>query len=304
MEADAEPSSPVAPWLPLTPGRAGRLAAFHRGRLAFVAFLTAFLVAGAVLRLAQVAWFPAIQEAISQMPAGTALDGGVLKWPEDGRRMLADNMYLSAAGGAAADAPGVQAADLHLEFTSQALWITWMAGHLRLAYPAGYVIDLDPATLEPLWEAWRPQLYAGVLLGTLLLVWLVWGLIALVFTPFLAGVARLLGRPAGLGTAWWLAVAAFLPGSGLLAVAIFLYGFRYLNLPMAMAALALQVLLAVLLLCLAPWGLPAHVPEAPPAEPEPTELPSDNPFAGAHADLEGDGVDTGPESGGSAERAE
>jgi hypothetical protein len=280
MEADVDSSSPAAPWLPLSPGRAAGLAAFHRGRLMLAALLSTFLVAGAVVRLAHVGWFPAIGEAISQVPPGTALDGGTLRWPVRDRQVLADNMYLSVAAGAVPDAPGIQAADLHLEFTSRALWVTWMAGHMRVAYPAGYVIDLDPAISEPLWEAWQPHLYAGVFLGTALILWLGWGATAMVLAPLLAGAGRVLGRQSGFITAWWLAVSAFLPGSVLLAGAVYLYGFRYLNLPMALVALVVQVLLAALLLCLAPWGLPRQVPDTPFAQPESSKPPRNNPFVG------------------------
>lgn len=279
MEADAEFPSPSAPWLPLTPGRAARLAAFHPGRLAVLTLLAAATIAGAVLRLADVGWFPAVEEAIAQVPAGAALDGGMLVWPENHRRVLADNMYLSIAVGPVADAPGVQAADLHFEFTAEALWVTWMAGHLRLGYPAGYVIDLDRKTLEPLWQAWRPHLHAGVFLATMLLAVLAWGLMALVLAPFVTLLAGLIRRCCGLGVAWRLSLAAFLPGSVLLAAAIFLYGFRYLNVPMALAAMGLQVVVALLLLGSAPWYLRRRLSKAPSVGRTPAEAPSDNPFA-------------------------
>ncbi|MCP5524019.1 MAG: hypothetical protein H7A46_20985 [Verrucomicrobiales bacterium] len=289
MEADTESTPTAVPWLPLTPGRAARMAVFRRGWLAVIALLTSALIGGAAWRLVHVGWFPAVEEAILRMPPGAALDGGVLKWPEGGRRMLADNMYLSAAGGAEADAPGVQAADLHVEFTSRAVWITWMAGHLRLAYPAGYVIDLDPGVLDPLWRAWRPHLYAAVFLGTTLLTWLVWGMMALVLAPVLSGMGRVLGRRAGLVTGWWVAVASFLPGSALLAVAIYLYGFRYLSLPVALGVLLLLLGITVPMLLIAPWCLPRQGTETPFDEPdrEPTHEPQPgNPFAGAEEEPE------------------
>lgn len=279
MEADAEPPPPSAPWFPLTPGGVARMAAFYGGRLMVLALVASVLLGGSVLRLAHVGWFPAIEEAIAQLPPDAALDGGLLKWPENDRRVLADNMYLSIAVEPTADAPGVQAADLHFEFTARALWVTWMAGHLRLGYPGGYVIDLDRSTLEPLWQAWLPHLHGGVLLATLFLSLLAWGLMALVLAPVVAALSSLLGRRAGLGVSWRLCLAAFLPGSVLLATAIVLYGFRYLSVPMALAAIGLQIVAALLLIGLAPWCLPRRSAEAPFTPATPSEPPSDNPFA-------------------------
>jgi hypothetical protein len=277
METETRQSAAEGPVMPWTPARAARLAVGGRGRFALALALTVGLLAGATAYVARVAWFPALEEAIAALPDRARIDDGWLIWPNADRMVLADNQWLALVVDPVARDPSVQAADVQIELTANACWISCLPGCLRLPYPPGYVIDLDRDTVESLWGAWRPWVQAGVFFAGGLLPAALAALIALLLAGPAKGYAWLLGRPAGWGAAWRLAFAAQIPGAWLLTLGLILYRFRALMPPLLLGVLALGGLVTGGFLLLAPWWLPR--PETETAPP-----PSrDNPFADAES---------------------
>lgn len=297
MQAEAADGAGRGPWLPLTPRGAARFACRGGPRFWFVTLFGALAIGLAVGRLASVAWFPAIEEAVAQLPAQASLDDGRLRWPEPERRILADNTWLGLAVDPTATGPGGQGADLQVDFTRDALWVTALTGYLRLPYPSGYVVALDRATVAPLWEAWRPHLLLAIGGAATLTLILIWALLAVPLGWLAAVLAWLFGGRSRLGNAWRLAIASFFPGAILVAAALFLYSFRFVNVPVAIAMGLLHLIWTMGILFVGPWFLLesaepealAAAPEAadnpfkPPPEPEPEPVDPRNPFAARKA---------------------
>ncbi|MCP5528212.1 MAG: hypothetical protein H7A47_15580 [Verrucomicrobiales bacterium] len=286
MPPEAAEATVRAPWLPLTPRGAARFARRGGVRFWLVVLLGAMAIGLACGRLAFVGWFPAIDEAVLRLPERAALDGGVLRWPGQERSVLVENTWLGIAVDPAARGPGGQEADVQADFTRDALWLTVLTGYLRLPYPAGYVLRLDRGAVTTRWEAWRPHLLVAVGVGVATLMVLGWAVLAIPLGLAEALLAWLLGGGLRLASAWRLAIASFFPGAILVATALFLYSFRFVNVAAAAGIGLFHAVWTLGILLLGPWFLGAPVvTEAR----EQTAPPSaGNPFRPAADVVEGD----------------
>lgn len=295
MQEDGR-DAPSPPFLPISPARVARIG--HGGGFRFwlawgVALLT---VAAVVLQLAHVGWFPAIETALTRLPSNVGIDQGRLRWPDPDRRVLADNGWLTIVVDPRGRWPGIQAGDLQLDFTADALWATGTAGHLRLPYPTGRSWEFEREVLVSRWAAWRPYLLLGTGLAASLVLAGVQAMVAGFLTPFLWLYARVIRRTGSGPGIWRAAILALLPGAIILAVALFLYSFRAMNLLHALLAGLIALFWVVPALVFAPWHLPREARVVPPS-PSTDEhenpfrpsarlpaSPPRNPFAGTSAD--------------------
>src|SRR6185369_12402935 len=84
-------------WQPLTPRGVAAFAGAKPGRLLVVQLVFAILAAGAVVWFLEVAWFPAIDEAIRHLPASGEIRAGKLVWTDDTPKRLAEGHFLALA---------------------------------------------------------------------------------------------------------------------------------------------------------------------------------------------------------------
>jgi hypothetical protein len=160
-------------------------------------------------------------------------------------------------------------------------------GYRDFAYPSGADIPLGRSTVQAWWGAWEPfvtMACLGLVTVGLLVVWV--GVGALLVLP-LRIYTVLLDRSLTLGGAWRLAVAALLPGGLLVGLALGAYVLRRLALAELVLGHAVQVLVSVIYLMIAPTRLP-------PARSGELELTAGgrgertNPFGGGVGETAGD----------------
>src|SRR5690348_7222387 len=93
-EAPAEDSLP-SPWQPLTRRGVASFSKASIGRLLFVQFLAALLVAAAVVWFLAFVWFPIIRESIGRLPDTGTIQNQQLSTPLTSTAPLAENRFLT-----------------------------------------------------------------------------------------------------------------------------------------------------------------------------------------------------------------
>ena len=269
MNAAPPGRSPTTAWQPFT---FGGVAAFARAafvRLLLASALVAALVGWTVERVIRLAWVPAIETAVRNLPPTGEIRAGGLVWPTNAVATLANTRFLTlAVNPNVAPLPG-STADVTIEFTASELCLHSLFGYWAWSYPRGQIIALNQPTVEPMWAAWRPYVRLAVLGGTLGGLLLAWALLGLIAAPCLRAYVWILHRQASLGACWRLAVAAFLPGGVLVAAALFFYATHAFVLTDVVITFALAHLLDLILMLGAPWCLPRELPAAVFAEAAP-----------------------------------
>jgi len=252
MEAPAPPP----PWQPLTFGGVASFARASSGRLFFVQFLMASLVAVSVVWFLIAAWFPVVQKAIAQLPAQGGIQHGQLQWTNTSPARLAEDAFLSIVVNANGSAPISQNADVQLELGRSGLRIKSLFGYLAVPYPADWVIGLNRAEAGPWWGAWRPFILVGTGITVAVGLWFSWLVLATIYMAPVRLIAFYADRELTIGAAWRVAGAALLPGALLMSGAIVLYSLHRLNLVGLLFAWLLHLVLAWIYAAIAPARLP------------------------------------------------
>lgn len=272
---------PPAVRQPFTWRGVAALAVRPAGWLAAWCLVTAALLGGAAARFYAVAWQPALDAAVRQLPSTGEIHDGRLVWPTNTATELVRTRHLALrVNPLAAPVPG-QAADVEIELLSGELSMQSLLGYWVVRYPTGWVVALNRPEVEPLWRTWQPYLPALVGAGVAVSVLGMWFAIGLVAAPVLRLGTALLRRDITLGGCWRLSVAALLAGGWIVAGGLVLYaehGFRLLD---WLVAFALAHAVDLILWLGAPWCLPRRARPGPfgnmPAGAEPA--PGDSPFA-------------------------
>jgi hypothetical protein len=260
MMNPADPNAlPVsgAAWQPFTFGGVAAFARAGWARLLLVAGLAAMLLGGIALWFVRTAWFPPVRRAIANLPAAAELRGGRLSWPAPGRAKLADTPFLSLAVSVEGLAGPELGGDLQLTLGTTSLRVASLFGYREFPYPRDAAIPLGRTAAEAWWWTWEPYLALGSLGLVAVGVLGVWLALGLALAAPLRVYAALLGRCLTLGGAWRLAVAALLPGALAVGMALAAYILRRLGLAELVLSHALQLLVSVAYLLVAPMRLPA-----------------------------------------------
>ncbi len=259
-------------WQPLTRRGVAAFAPASVGKLLLVQFVVALLAAGAVVWFLQRAWFSAISEAITRLPAQGAIRSGTLDWPGEPAVKLAENHFLALVVDLSHAGAIRSPAHLQVEFGRNDVEIISLGRFLRIAYGTDWRLRFNRTGLEPWWGAWRPVLLA--LAGALVMAGLMlsWGVLATLYClpAWLAGFMA--NRQLTLWGSWRLAGAALMPGALLLTAAIPAYGLGALDLIELAVAGAGHIVLGWIYLLAGLLSLPRH--PAAPARPA-------NPFDGS-----------------------
>src|SRR5262245_59749686 len=140
---------PKTAWLPLTPRGVAAFAAARPNRLFLLQFLVALLAAAALGWFLRSACTPTIRPAIRQLPDGAGLTNGVLTWPGEPARLLAEDRLLAFAVDLDHAGRVSTTADLQFEFGRRDWQVASLLGVLDLpglvytAYPAERRVPLS-----------------------------------------------------------------------------------------------------------------------------------------------------------------
>jgi hypothetical protein len=245
-------------WQPLTRRGVAAFAPASVGKLLLVQFIVAVLAAGTVVWFLQTAWFSAIGEAITRLPAQGAIRSGALDWPGESAVKLAENHFLALVVDLSHTGGIRSPAHLQVEFGRNDVQIISLGGYLRIAYQRDWLLMFNRRGLEPWWGAWRPALLA--LAAVLVMSGLMssWSLLATLYClpAWLAGFMA--NRQLTLSGSWRLAGAALMPGALLLTAAILAYGLGALDLIQLAVAGAGHIVLGWVYLAASLLSLPRH----------------------------------------------
>jgi hypothetical protein len=229
--------------------------------LLVVQLVFAILAAGAVVWFLEVAWFPAIDEAIRHLPASGEIRAGKLVWTDDTPKRLAEGHFLALAVDLNHEGMARSPAHLAVEFGEQDVKVFSLFGFMQRSYPRKWTLAFNRNELEPRWGAWRPAILAvvaGAVIIGLLGSWA--GLATVYFLPaWLAGFFA--NRDLTLAGSWLLAGAALMPGALFLTGSIVCYGLGALDLVRLGAACALHFAVGWIYVLLGLWRRSLH-PEA------------------------------------------
>jgi hypothetical protein len=229
MSAEDSPAeSSVAvkwrPWQPLTFRGVARFAEGELWRIWLMELVVAVAVAVGLVWFLQKCYAPVIVQAVQQMPDGAVIKDGHLSGVPETR--LSETKLIAIAVTSDEETEIGQAADMQIQFrwggirVGSAFWPDW---GLKFDYGAGKA-EVSRASLEPLWGAWRPVIFAGCGVGMMVELAVTWALLATLYSAPAKVAAWFGDRKLSWGGAWKLSAAALMPGALLLVAGLALYG--------------------------------------------------------------------------------
>ena len=250
------------------------MAAFARaslGLLLLVELLVASLCAGSVAWFLSTAWFPAVRQAIRQLPEQGSIDNQKLDSPLAFAQTLAENWpFLIVVLDLEKQRNASQTSDVLVEFHRNNFQVCSLFGCLLFNYPKGWSMEFNRPSLAPEWEAWEAIILSLASLLILMSLLISWASLAM----FYCGVVRLLGffkdRELTWSSSWRLASAAQMPGALLLAAGIICYGVGMVDLIRLLLLVVLHLVVSWLYLAFSPFFVP-RLPDV--------AAPEENPFA-------------------------
>jgi len=255
---DAQAEKPPFAWQPLTPGGIAAFARATWGRLFFVQFVVAVLVAGIVLWFVQTRWFSIIGTAIKALPAQSEIRAGKLQWFGDSPQSLAENNFLALCVDLKHEGTARSPAHVQVEFGQSDFRVLSLFGCRPGGYPRGWILAFNRSELEPWWGAWSPTLLAITGAGVIAGLMGVWAALALLYAPIAWLLGFLNDRLLSLSGSWRLAGAALMPGALFMSVGLCLYGFGVLDLIQLIAVTVVHIVLGWVYVVYGSLSTPVH----------------------------------------------
>jgi len=254
------PAEPVFAWEPLTPRGVAAFARARLGRLLVVQFIVAVLAAIAVDCFLDMDCFPTITAAIKQLPDQGEIRAGRLDWRGSWPQLVAEGNFL--AFDVDLDHSGLirSTAQVQIEFGRDSVRVFSLFGYTDFVYPSDQALYFDRTDLEPLWNAWKPDILgiaAGVVIVGLMLFWSV---LATVYFLLVWLICFFADRDLNFRESWRLAGAALMPGALLLTAAIAFYALGALDLIQMSFAFGAHFVLGWIYLFVSPLFLPRVSP--------------------------------------------
>lgn len=216
-------------WEPLTPRGVAAFAGASVARLLLVQFIVALLAAGTVVWFIDNNCFPVMTTAIQKLPAAGEIRSGQLNWPSHSPELLAQGHFLALDVDLEHSGQIGPASDVQIEFGRKTVRIFSLFGYLEWNYPPEYVIAFNRSGVEPLWGAWTMELRQVGMVAVTVCLLLCWSLLATIYFVPLWLLGFFANRDLNLRQSWRLAGAALMPGALLMAAAVVLYSFGFLN---------------------------------------------------------------------------
>ena len=224
------PSKSIFAWEPLTPRGVAAFAGAGFGRLLLVQFIVALLAAGVVAWFINNNCFPILTTAVQKLPAAGEIRAGQLNWQSHSPELLGQGHFLALDVDLDHSGQIGPASDVQIEFGRKTVRIFSLLGYLEWNYPPEYVIAFNRTGVEPLWGAWAMELLLLAMAAVTVCLLLCWWLLATIYFTPLWLLGFFANRDLNLRQSWRLAGAALIPGALLMAAAVLLYNFGFLNL--------------------------------------------------------------------------
>jgi hypothetical protein len=233
-------------WQPFTPRGVAAFASAKAGRLLLAQLAVAIVVAATSVWLVRKTWVPAVTAAINRLPAEGEIADGKLAWPPAEPETLGENRYLAISvdprHGGAARSP----AHISIEFGERDVKVYSLFGYVQAEYPREYRFALNKPEVLPAWGAWRAPLL-WILSGSVIAgLFMLWWLLACVYTLPVLLVAFFANRRLRISEACKLGGASMLAPALFLCICILLYGFSVIDPVQLLAAEALHLVLGLI----------------------------------------------------------
>lgn len=261
---------PPTAWQPFTFGGIAAFSKASTGRALLVATLAGILLTILILRFFYTAWWPVISAAVDQLPAKGAVRDGWLIWPARSPVVLAENSFLALVINPVPTHRVGQSADLQIVIGATQLEASSLLGAVSISHPKRYEFSLARQDLQPLWYAWRPHVLAGASVGSGIVLFVIWIVLACLATPALKLFAMLFGRVTTIPGCFRMGLMALMPGAVLMALGIVLYNQHDFKLAELMLVHAAHMLMGLVYMTGALLALPK------PAPPDPINLQRSN----------------------------
>jgi len=144
-------------------------------------------------------------------------------------------------------------------------------GFLQEGYSPGWRLAFNRVELEPWWGAWVPQLLAGTAAAVLAGLFLVWAILATLYSLPAWLIGFFANRQLSWSGSWRLSGAALMPGALLVTTAAFLYSLGFLDLIQFTAAVGIHFVIGWVYFVVGTLALPHHPSVSGPGK---------NPFVG------------------------
>ena len=265
-----KPEKPLTPreaWQPFTPRGVAAFGSTTLTRVALAQLAVGVIIAAALIWFLRIAWFPAVTEAIQQLPSAGVISQRKLNFGGDSPATLAENRQLAIVVDLSRTNSAGHAADVQVTFEKYRLTVCGALGCWWKPYPPGYQISFNRPELEPLWGAWRGPILGIVAFGTVVSLYVMWWVFALLYVPLIKFIAFFIDRFVTWRGAWHLSAAALLPGGLIVALALVLYGFGIVDLFRFGLFYALHLLCGLLFVVVSPFFLPKISSVAAPKNP-------------------------------------
>ncbi len=242
-------------WEPLTPRGVAAFARARPGRLLVVQFIVAVLAAIVVDWFLASDCFPTITATIKQLPDQGEIRSARLDWHGDSPQRLAEGGFLAFDVDLEHTGQIHSPAQVQIEFGRESVRVFSLLGYADFWYPPDQPLYFDRTDLEPLWNAWKPDILAiaaGVVIVGLMLSWAV--LATIYFFPAWL-ICFFADRDLNFRQSWRLAGAALMPGALLLTAAITFYALGALDLIQVSFAFGAHLVLGWIYLFISPLFL-------------------------------------------------
>ena len=275
-------------WQPLTPRGISKFSRAKVGRLWLVQFVFALILAGVVIWLVALDWFPVVAKSFKNVPGPAEIRGGRLAWPYEPAMVLGENRFFGVSVDLNHGGNARSPADVAVELGAVDYKIFSLFGyvHVHWTYPRAWIIALGRDEALPWWGAWSPVILALIAASLIASMLLVWSLLASLYFGPTWLFAFFANRQLTLGGSWRLTGAALMPGALFFSAAMIVYGLGWYPLLGLTLAFAAHIAMGWVYVCLATLKLPLEpevtatktnpfAPPPAPTSPQPAEAPNE-----------------------------
>ena len=249
------PAESAFAWEPLSPRGVAAFARARLNRLLLVQFIVALLAAVTVDCFLAFDCFPAISAAIKHLPDQGEIRDGRLNWHGDSPVLLAGSGFLAFDVDLEHTGQLHSPARVQIEFGRDSVRVFSLFGYTDFPYPSPQPLYFDRSDLEPLWNAWKPDILAIAAGGVIVGLMLSWAVLATIYFLPAWLICFFANRDLNFRQSWRLAGAALMPGALLLTVAIAFYALGALDLIQMSFAFGAHLVLGWIYLFISPLFL-------------------------------------------------
>ena len=242
-------------WLPLTPRGVAAFSTAPAGRLLLIQALVAILAAVTVVWSLHMAWYPALETAIGNLPDAGDIRVGLLDWRGPETVTLAETHFLAITVNLSGREQPRTTSHLQMELRPRTFKIDSLLGTTEQIYPGRTVTPLNRPELQPRWAAWRLPATVLFAIGVVVSLFLSWFLLATIYCVPARMAAFFANRDLSLIGCWKLCGAGLMPGALFLCAGIWGYAAGTFDLMKLTLVFGMHFVLPWLFIGTAIWAL-------------------------------------------------